>query len=504
MTAEKDYWRKRSNQSLRRQGFFMKLEKYGPAPADPSPPPAPLQEESPVADSTSTTAANTAETEQIHPVENSTVEPEASASTAAAPVGSPRVELPPLTPMAPVTSPTANAPPASEPARPAARPAESPWRRFMPDRWVPGLRRQRPEDAATATPATAVRAVEQPERGIKRPHSTGKMRSVKDPQVPTSLSTVTEYTEPPSFMESVPDTTPSKRRRIESTPLMDASMSSSIPPLNTPYVTAAPMMSSPFGASAVQSSTPYDTTSAPMNTSLATSSTPKRTSTTTKLKRTPAAVRRAQRERNQASMQPQVPYAWERDLAKPPPKEKNADVRLAKMRNLEYFRAQVKELEADPDVVDIEGHSAIKRKRVKVDHLAVIPHNRPGDSSSTFRVPDFDSDSEMSVDEDVEEMTNVFEESEATGMEGAGEKEASKEAGAKEAGPMEAVKEVEVNENADETVGQDQMAVPEKWVFDFPEVGARDPNHHMSEEESALASWKFEQGLAEFLAAGGH
>lgn len=53
---------------------------------------------------------------------------------------------------------------------------------------------------------------------------------------------------------------------------------------------------------------------------------------------------------------------------------------------------------------------AHRTKRVKIDDLLYIPHNRPGDPSGTFRVYDDDSDDEMEVDEDVELRKNVFEE----------------------------------------------------------------------------------------------
>ena len=57
----------------------------------------------------------------------------------------------------------------------------------------------------------------------------------------------------------------------------------------------------------------------------------------------------------------------------------------------------------------MESH---RRKRVKVDSLAWIPHHRPGESSGTFRVPDIDSDDEMEVDETIPERSNVFAEAE--------------------------------------------------------------------------------------------
>ena len=122
---------------------------------------------------------------------------------------------------------------------------------------------------------------------------------------------------------------------------------------------------------------------------------PATTSFTPVRRRTIASVKAAKR----AEMNKPLPrFAWEKE---PKPRLKNADERLAKIRTLEDLRRKVKDLEQDEDV-------RRPTKRVKVDNLAEIPHNRPGDASSTFRVPDIDSDDEMEVDWNVEERSNVF------------------------------------------------------------------------------------------------
>lgn len=99
------------------------------------------------------------------------------------------------------------------------------------------------------------------------------------------------------------------------------------------------------------------------------------------------------------SHQPPRRYAWEQAEAKP--KMANADERIAKIRRAEWHRRELARLEQEEDFVR-------KVKRVKVDHLAEIPHNRPGDSAGTFRVPDIDSDDEMEVYDSVEERSNIF------------------------------------------------------------------------------------------------
>ncbi|GAB7358697.1 hypothetical protein MBLNU230_g3926t1 [Neophaeotheca triangularis] len=81
---------------------------------------------------------------------------------------------------------------------------------------------------------------------------------------------------------------------------------------------------------------------------------------------------------------------------------------LDKLRELRHAQRQVAALEKDEDLSDFL--KPVKRtKYVKVDRLVKIPHNRPGESSGTFRVPDLDDDDEMEVWEDVAERSeNIF------------------------------------------------------------------------------------------------
>lgn len=87
------------------------------------------------------------------------------------------------------------------------------------------------------------------------------------------------------------------------------------------------------------------------------------------------------------------------------PKEPNADARLAKIQELKSAKSRAEELQKEVDQMQA-GH---RTKRVKVDHLKEIPHNRPGDPASCFRFPEWDDDGEMEVNWDVEVMDNVFE-----------------------------------------------------------------------------------------------
>ncbi|TKA65958.1 hypothetical protein B0A55_10156, partial [Friedmanniomyces simplex] len=119
-----------------------------------------------------------------------------------------------------------------------------------------------------------------------------------------------------------------------------------------------------------------------------------------------------------------------------------------KAERLRKLQKELAELNQDEDIIEMESH---RRKRVKVDDLQYIPHNRPGESSGTFRVPDIDSDDEMEVEMSVPERVNVFEEA-AAGREPSPE-------------PM--------------------------WVF--PSVGKRDPNEPRlshAEEMAARAAFR--------------
>ncbi|KAK3673352.1 hypothetical protein LTR78_006898 [Recurvomyces mirabilis] len=167
------------------------------------------------------------------------------------------------------------------------------------------------------------------------------MPSTKNKRVPTSLSTVSEYTEPEtSYISSFTPSRPPQRRSVASA-----------------------------RAARTQSSIPWSnrrksTTSGPITTS------------------------------------------------------SGPDARWEKLERVRNLQQELNRLNADSDVIEMESH---RRKRVKVDSLAWIPHHRPGESSGTFRVPDIDSDDEMEVDETIPERSNVF--AEAVGMEVEREKE---------------------------------------------------------------------------------
>ncbi|KAK4569335.1 hypothetical protein LTR86_003097 [Recurvomyces mirabilis] len=192
------------------------------------------------------------------------------------------------------------------------------------------------------------------------------MPSTKNKRVPTSLSTVSEYTEPEtSYISSFTPSRPPQRRSVASA-----------------------------RAARTQSSTPWSnrrksTTSGPITTS------------------------------------------------------SGPDARWEKLERVRTLQQELNRLNSDSDVIEMESH---RRKRVKVDSLAWIPHHRPGESSGTFRVPDIDSDDEMEVDEMVPERSNVF----------------------AEAVEMETEKVVE-----EETEEDKEEVVVDVGDFVFPDVGRR-------------------------------
>ncbi|CZT17320.1 uncharacterized protein RCC_03154 [Ramularia collo-cygni] len=109
--------------------------------------------------------------------------------------------------------------------------------------------------------------------------------------------------------------------------------------------------------------------------------------------------------RDQANNTPGRPRAWVRPAM---PREPNADSRLAKLNHYNQMKDHVQSLEKDEELREMVARH--RTKRVKIDDLVYIPHNRPGDPSGTFRVYDDDSEDEMEVDEDVELRKNVFDE----------------------------------------------------------------------------------------------
>ncbi|KAK3721905.1 hypothetical protein LTR37_002721 [Vermiconidia calcicola] len=220
--------------------------------------------------------------------------------------------------------------------------------------------------------------------------------SAKNPRVPTSLSTITEYSEP-SFLSSYPEATPSKPSRVQSQRSLQV-------PQNTPTVRSHRTQGSQSPSSVPQSTSfLQDSTSSSLLQGTSTMAPPRR-----------SAQLRAQASVKTSTTPASKQYAWEKRDATPKPREPNADARLAKLNQIRELQRQLDELEKDEDIKDIEAHSIHRRKRVKIDDLAVIPHNRPGDSVSTFRVPDIDSDEEMSVDEDIDQSSNMFAQAETT------------------------------------------------------------------------------------------
>lgn len=165
-------------------------------------------------------------------------------------------------------------------------------------------------------------------------------------------------------------------------------------------------------------------------------------------------------------------------------------MRFEKLERMKKLQRELEELKQDEDIIEMESH---KRKRVKVDNLVYIPHNRPGDSKGTFRVPDIDSDDEMEVDESVPERTNVFE-----------------EAARQEPEPEEveaAAPAVEIMAPAAEAVAPAaaaEVVAPAASKWNFPSVGKRRPEHYCSPEDSeryrikfraGYIAWRIEQGL---------
>ena len=52
----------------------------------------------------------------------------------------------------------------------------------------------------------------------------------------------------------------------------------------------------------------------------------------------------------------------------------------------------------------------MKKKKVHVDRMAFIPHNKPGEPEGIYSFPDYDSDEMMEFDPRVPMKKNVFKE----------------------------------------------------------------------------------------------
>lgn len=93
--------------------------------------------------------------------------------------------------------------------------------------------------------------------------------------------------------------------------------------------------------------------------------------------------------------------------------KKNDYERIRRLREMQLLQDQQKALEEKLAKLRAEQAAELesqprKTKRVKLDQLKSIPHNRPGESSGCFRVPEGDSDDEMEVDESAELIDNAF------------------------------------------------------------------------------------------------
>ena len=416
----------------------------------------------------------------------------------------------PSPPEQPAKSPTAVAtPPSSQtPERkehPAA-PTPSSWRKLFTSvgGYLGGFRKRAAEEEPTAPPSEKRLRVEEPEntpvqrqtpRDIIRP-------SPKNPKVPTSLSTITEYTEPSSFF-NVPDTTPSKPSRTPQRRTLQV-------PQNTPTVPSR-LSEEPQSSDSLPQSMPSESQS--------TSNMPPPVPQSTPVN--PFVVRRAAmiRAARSASADTRKPntrqYAWEKRTSTLKPKETNADARYAKMQRMRELQKELEELKQDADVQDMEAHSVHRRKRVKIDNLAVIPHNRPGDSASTFRVPDIDSDDEMEVDDAIEERTNIFQEMEieeerASQSKKRKARELEDEQQKAKESDMQKAKVIEEqmakakatptpNLTPSTTMNEKEKEVHQAPKFTFPSVAPKPASYHVTAEYKNAAGSLFEQGFQEWL-----
>jgi hypothetical protein len=187
------------------------------------------------------------------------------------------------------------------------------------------------------------------------------------------------------------------------------------------------------------------------------------------------------------------------------PRDPNADKRYAKLERKRQLERELEQLKRDADIIEMESH---RRKRVKVDNLAFIPHNRPGDAEGTFRVPDIDSDDEMEVDDDVPERTNVFEEaSEITATPAPTTASPAKQFNFPSATTPPVVQQPAPSD-AFPTVSEDTTTAPEPVVqskFNFPSVGLKDPNEpEPSPKWIEAARVKFVTGFEQWRLVNGY
>ena len=212
-------------------------------------------------------------------------------------------------------------------------------------------------------------------------------------------------------------------------------------------------------------------------------------------RRTIASVRRTQTPSRRAKTPVR---SWDKPL---PPREPNADKRLNKVRTYSTLKEELKAMEEDPEIQQLMGGRPLKR--VKVDKLVKIPHNKPGDASGTYAVPDIDSDDEMEVDADEETRSNIFdtlpvESTPAPAVQAAPRREtqaAATPASAIQAPVIQAPPERVVSAPVAKAVDTPPM------VFNFPDVG-KNPGGRLNTTIDTYAGAKFAYGFAHFMKTG--
>ena len=295
--------------------------------------------------------------------------------------------------------------PATSPQIPQTAPAVPRWRQiigntigrlspFSRKQTVPQTvpQQQNPSAPLGELPESRKRAAEEEDEEQSDTPTQKRPRTFLNPSVKrglphhSSLHTITEYTENSEMPSEVPMSTPSK----------PPSKPSTKPPQTFEESLRQIQAQSATKAAAKRTFSERDDETESITTS---------TPATGRKRRTVAEVRAAHAARAAARAGTPIQKSWERT---PMVKEPNADLRHARAQEIESTRARLAALEAEA-VADGTMHR--KLKRVKVDDLVLIPHNRPGDSEGTFRVPDYDSDDEITVDEDAEETSrdvNMF------------------------------------------------------------------------------------------------
>lgn len=265
---------------------------------------------------------------------------------------------------------------------------------FSPASWVGTPRSAAPEAANTTNAATATTMTEAPAS------TTGPATSAESAQPPaTSASaqqTTTQERKRPRIEEDAERTPEPARKRarpsssdLPETPSRHPRERGSFHPSHPTYNCPSTKYNNKLDTSLSTINEQAETTMAPEE--------PPEQSTPADLVRRRRTAKEARAAR--ASRDSNAPY--------PMP-----DRGLEKFRRMRNAQREVRMLSEDDDIRDFierQAQPAPRLKRVKVDKLIKIPHNRPGESSGTFRVPDLDSDDEMEVDEDCPERSeNMF------------------------------------------------------------------------------------------------